>query len=56
MMIIGSMTLAIAAAFYYNFGAWGVGQTMGKTGAEIQIPATKTPGFTAGKSLKRVVK
>ena len=27
-----------------------------QTGAEIQIPATKTPGFTAGKSLKRIVK
>ena len=27
-----------------------------QTGAEIQIPATKTPGFTAGKSLKRRVK
>ncbi|NCO88361.1 DNA-binding protein [Candidatus Roizmanbacteria bacterium CG2_30_33_16] len=27
-----------------------------QTGAEIQIPATKTPGFTAGKSLKRLVK
>ena len=27
-----------------------------QTGAEIQIPATKTPGFTAGKSLKRSVK
>ena len=27
-----------------------------QTGAEIQIPATKTPGFTAGKSLKRAVK
>lgn len=27
-----------------------------QTGAEIQIPATKTPGFTAGKSLKRMVK
>jgi DNA-binding protein HU-beta len=27
-----------------------------QTGAEIQIPATKTPGFTAGKSLKRVIK
>ncbi len=27
-----------------------------QTGAEIQIPATKTPGFTAGKSLKRTVK
>jgi len=27
-----------------------------QTGAEIQIPSTKTPGFTAGKSLKRIVK
>ena len=27
-----------------------------QTGAEIRIPATKTPGFTAGKSLKRMVK
>ncbi len=27
-----------------------------QTGASIQIPATKTPGFTAGKSLKRMVK
>lgn len=27
-----------------------------QTGAEIQIPASKTPGFTAGKSLKRMVK
>jgi hypothetical protein len=37
MMIIGSMTLAIAAAFYYNFGAWGVGQTMDKTAIEVQL-------------------
>lgn len=27
-----------------------------QTGAEIQIPATKTPGFTAGKSLKKLVR
>ncbi len=27
-----------------------------QTGAEIKIPATSTPGFTAGKSLKRMVK
>ena len=27
-----------------------------QTGAEIQIPATKTPGFTAGKTLKRAIK
>lgn len=36
MVVIGTMTLAIASAFYYNFGAWGVGQTMGKSAAEIQ--------------------
>ncbi len=27
-----------------------------QTGAEIQIPSTITPGFTAGKSLKRLIK
>ncbi len=27
-----------------------------QTGAEIKIPATQTPGFTAGKSFKRDVK
>lgn len=37
MVIIGTMTLAIASAFYYNFGAWGVGQTAGKSVAEIQL-------------------
>lgn len=37
MLIVGTFTLAIAAAFYYNFGAWGVGKTMGKSAAEIQI-------------------
>lgn len=36
MTIVGTFTLAIAAAFYYNFGAWGVGQTMGKSPEEIQ--------------------
>ena len=36
MVVIGSITLAIASAFYYNFGAWGVGMTMGKSAAEIQ--------------------
>lgn len=35
MAIVGSFTLAIAAAFYYNFGAWGVGETMGKSPEEI---------------------
>ena len=36
MVIIGTFTLAIAAAYYYNFGAWGVGQTAGKSPSEIQ--------------------
>ncbi|MFT5437197.1 MAG: hypothetical protein ACI840_001850 [Ulvibacter sp.] len=36
MIIVGTFTLAIASAFYYNFGAWGIGQTAGKSTAEIQ--------------------
>jgi hypothetical protein len=36
MVIVGTFTIAIANAFYYNFGAWGVGQTAGKSPAEIQ--------------------
>ncbi|MGK0380121.1 MAG: hypothetical protein ACJA1Z_003954 [Patiriisocius sp.] len=36
MMVVGTFTLAIAAAFYYNYGAWGIGQTMGKSAAEIE--------------------
>jgi hypothetical protein len=36
MVVIGTMTLAIASAFYYNFGAWGVGKTMGLSAPEIQ--------------------
>ena len=36
MVIIGTFTLAIASAFFYNFGAWGVGQTAGKSVVEIQ--------------------
>lgn len=36
MIVIGSITLAIASAFYYNFGAWGVGNTLGKSTSEIQ--------------------
>lgn len=35
MTIIGSMTLAIAAAFYYNYGAWGVGEIMDKSAEEV---------------------
>lgn len=36
MLIVGTFTLAIASAYYYNYGAWGVGQTAGKSVAEIQ--------------------
>jgi hypothetical protein len=36
MLIAGTFTLAIAAAFYYNFGAWGIGMTAGKSTVEIQ--------------------
>jgi len=36
MVIAGTFTLAIAAAFYYNFGAWGIGMTAGKSAAEIK--------------------
>lgn len=36
MTIVGTFTLAIASAFYYNFGAWGVGETMGKSTEEVE--------------------
>lgn len=36
MIIVGTFTLAIANAFYYNFGAWGVGKTAGLSAVEIQ--------------------
>lgn len=36
MVIVGTFTLAIANAFYYNFGAWGVGKTAGLSAVEIQ--------------------
>lgn len=36
MVIVGTFTLAIANAFYYNFGAWGVGKTAGLSAIEIQ--------------------
>ncbi len=36
MVIIGTFTLAIAAAYFYNHGAWGVGQTAGMSSAEIE--------------------
>lgn len=36
MLIVGTFTLAIASAYFYNFGAWGVGQTAGKSASEIK--------------------
>lgn len=36
MIVVGTFTLALAAAFYYNYGAWGVGMTEGKSPEEIQ--------------------
>jgi len=36
MVIVGTFALALASAFYYNFGAWGVGMTDGKTPADVQ--------------------
>jgi len=36
MVIIGTFSLAIANAYFYNFGAWGVGETAGKTAMEIE--------------------
>lgn len=35
MLIIGTFTLAIASAYYYNHGAWGVGQTSGMSPVEL---------------------
>lgn len=34
-IIVGTFTLALAAAFYYNFGAWGVGETADKSPEEV---------------------
>lgn len=36
MVIVGTFSIAIANAYFYNFGAWGVGMTEGKTAVEIQ--------------------
>jgi len=36
MLVVGTFTLAIASAYFYNYGAWGVGQTAGKSVTEIQ--------------------
>lgn len=37
MLIVGTFAIAIAMAFYYNFGAWGVGKTSGKSQEEIDL-------------------
>lgn len=36
MTIIGTFTLAIAAAYFYNHGAWGVGKTANMSAEELQ--------------------
>ena len=33
--VVGTFVLALAFAFYYSYGAWGFGQTAGKTSEEI---------------------
>lgn len=35
MIIVGTFTLALAAAYFYNHGAWGVGKTAGMSPAEL---------------------
>ena len=34
-LVTGSFTIALAVAFYYSFGAWGIGETIGKSTIEI---------------------
>ena len=36
MLVVGTFTIAIGAAFYYNFGAWGVGKTAEMSVSEMQ--------------------
>jgi len=36
-VVAGTFTMALALAFYYTYGAWGVGQTAGKSPSEIQV-------------------
>lgn len=35
-LVVGTFTIALAVAFYYSFGALGVGKTIGKSELEIQ--------------------
>jgi hypothetical protein len=37
LVVIGTFFLAIAYAYYYNYGAWGVGMTAGKSAEEVQV-------------------
>ncbi|MEE9407082.1 MAG: hypothetical protein V3V28_03295 [Polaribacter sp.] len=37
MVVVGTFTLAIANAFFYNFGAWGVGKTAGMSATEVAV-------------------
>lgn len=36
-IIVGTFVSALSTAFYYSYGAWGIGQTMDKTPEEIQV-------------------
>lgn len=35
-LVVGTFVSALATAFYYSFGAWGIGMTMDKSPEEIQ--------------------
>ena len=35
--IVGTFTIALGAAFYYSYGAWGVGEIDGNTAAENEV-------------------
>lgn len=37
MLIVGTFIIAVAAAYYYNYGSWGVGMTAGKSPEEVQL-------------------
>lgn len=34
-VVAGAFTLALGVAFYYSYGAWGVGETLGKSPEEV---------------------
>ena len=35
-LVIGTFVSALATAYYYSYGAWGIGQTLGKSAEEVQ--------------------